>query len=250
MLFGASNMKKLSALVLAGFVLASPLAAAPSADAPEKLNYAWRLKGGLSWLARLAFPSSGRGTLETNAAGNVRSRLTINANDSKGYYLYESMMAPTGTQTLTSRSAYAYGDSRRDERVAFDVANGVAHVQKTTNEGSSSKTHKLESATPQDVLTSIYYLRQHADEIRTLKQAKVFSGANGYDVLFQPLATTTMRVGGSDLRVRPFTLKPVGSDAKRFPGTVHVWLSDDERHLPVRIDVEQKYATLKLDLQQ
>jgi hypothetical protein len=244
-------MKKLSAFVLAAFVAASPLAAAPSADGTaEKLNYAWKLKGGLSWLVRLAFPSSGRGTLETNAAGNVRSRLTMNADDSKGYYLYESMMAPTGTQTLTSRSAYAYGDSSRDERVAFDVANGVARVQKTTSEGSESKTHKLESATPQDVLTSIYYLRQHADEIHAPKQAKVFSGANGYDVLFQPLATTTMRVGGSDLRVRPFTLKPLGKDAKRFPGEVHVWLSDDARHLPVRIDIEQKYATLKLDLQQ
>ncbi|HWS72132.1 MAG TPA: DUF3108 domain-containing protein [Thermoanaerobaculia bacterium] len=244
-------MKKLSAIVLAGFVLASPLAAAAPADAPaEKLTYAWRLKGGLSWLARLAFPSSGRGTLETNAAGNVHSRLTISADDSKGYYLYESMMAPTGTQTLTSRSAYAYGDSRRDERVAFDVPNGVAHVQKTTNEGSESKTHKLESATPQDVLTSIYYLRQHADEIRSPKQAKLFSGAKGYDILFQPQPTTMMRVGGANLRVRPFTLEPVGNDAKRFPGEVHVWLSDDARHLPVRIDIEQKYATLKLDLQQ
>lgn len=244
-------MKKLSAFVLAGSLLASPFATAAPADASaEKLTYAWRLKGGLSWLARLAFPSSGRGTLETNAAGNVRSRLTINADDSKGYYLYESMMAPTGTQTLTSRSAYAYGDNHRDERVAFDVANGVAHVQKTTNDGSESKTHKLESATPQDVLTSIYYLRQHADEIRTPKQAKLFSGARGYDVLFQPQPATTMRVGDSDLRVRPFTLKPVGSDAKRFPGEVHVWLSDDARHVPVRIDIEQKYATLKLDLQQ
>src|SRR5437870_13071386 len=81
-LFDLSNMKKLSALVLAGFVLASPLAAAaPAEGSAEKLTYAWRLKGGLSWLARLAFPSSGRGTLETNAAGNVRSRLTINADD-------------------------------------------------------------------------------------------------------------------------------------------------------------------------
>jgi hypothetical protein len=242
--------KRLPALFLAGLFAAAPLAAAPADGSAEKLNYAWRLKGGLSWLARLAFPSSGRGTLETNAAGNVHSRLTINAGDAKGYYLYESMMAPTGTQTLTSRSAYAYGDSTRDERVAFDVANGVARVQKTTNDGSESKTHKLESATPQDVLTSIYYLRQHADEIRTPKQAKVFSGANGYDVLFQPQATTTLKVGATDLRVRPFTLKPVGNDAKRFPGEVHVWLSDDARHLPVRIDIEQKYATLKLDLQQ
>jgi hypothetical protein len=241
---------KITALLLATLVVASPLAAAPADGGAEKLHYAWRLKGGLSWLARLAFPSSGRGTLETSAAGNVSSRLTINADDAKGYYLYESMMAPTGTLTLTSRSAYAYGDSRRDERVAFDVANRVAHVEKTTNDGHETKTHKLESSTPQDVLTSIYYLRQHADEIRTAKQAQLFSGAHGYDILFQPLRTTTLRVGTTDQRVRPFTMQPVGNDAKRFPGTVHVWLSDDAQHVPVRIDIEQKYATLKLDLQQ
>ena len=241
--------------ILGFFALATALsvgslsAAEPAPLAHERLSYSWHLKGGLTWLARLAFPSSGRGTLETQESSTVNSRLTINASDSKGYYLYESQMLPEGIKTLTSRNAYAYGSSSRDERVAFDVANRVAHVSRTTNEGSETKTHRLESATPQDVLTSIYYLRQHADEIRTPKHAEIFSGAHGYDVLYVPGPAAPMRVGGVETPVRAFAIKAVGTDAQKFPGEVHVWLTDDARALPVRIDIEQKYATIKLDLQ-
>lgn len=238
---------KSAAFLLTAVVLASPLMAAEPAT-NERLSYSWRLKGGISWLARLAFPSSGRGTLETRQAGLVNSRLTINADDSKGYYLYESQMEAEGTKTLTSRNAYAYGSSARDERVAFDVPNRLTHVQKTTADGSETKTRRLESVAPQDVLTSIYYLRQHADEIRTPKHAEIYSGANAYDVLYIPLQASTMRVGGKDVRVRQFSIKPVGDDAHKFPGAVQVWLTDDDRALPARIDIEQKYATLKLNL--
>ena len=96
------------------------------------------------------------------------------------------------------------------------------------------------------MLTSIYYLRQHADEIRTPKKAEIFSGSSGYDVIYVPKPATTMRAAGSDVRVRPFTIKPVDSDAKI--GEVRVWLTEDAQHVPVRIDIDQKYATFKLEL--
>jgi hypothetical protein len=231
---------RLLSLLLGGLVLAAPMQAQS-----ERLSYTWKLKGGISWLASLAFPSSGKGTLETSEGGTVSSRLTISA-DPKSYYLYESSMLPAGTKTLTSRNAYSFKSSQRDERISFDSDKGLARVQKTTNEGQETKVKKLESQTPQDVLTAIYYLRQHANEITAPKKAEVFSGAKGYDMVFQPLPITTM----NGMRVRPFTMKAVGDDAKKFPGEVRVWLSDDERRVPVRIDIEQKYgATLKLDLE-
>jgi hypothetical protein len=234
---------KLLAILLGGFVLAAPLSAAQIGN--ERLSYRWKLQGGISWLASLAFPSSGRGTLETHEADTVNSRLMISA-DPKSYYLYESSMLPAGTKTLTSRSAYSYKSSVRDERVTFDLAKGLSRVQKTTNEGQETKVRKLESETPQDVLTAIYYLRQHAAEITAPVKAEVFSGTKGYDMVFQPMPITTM----NGMRVRPFTMKAVGDDAKKFPGEVRVWLSDDERRVPVRIDIEQKYgATLKLELE-
>jgi len=238
---------KFAALVLAGIVSAAPLGAAPlTGSGVERLSYSWHLKGGISWLAKLAFPSSGRGMLETHESNTVHSQLTIQGNEPSSFYLYESSMLPEGARTLSSRNAYSFHDDVRDERVSFDPAKREAEVQRMTNDGHETKLKKLESAAPQDVLTSIYYLRQHADEIRTPKKAEIFSGASGYDVIYVPKPTTTMRATGSDVRVRPFTIKPVDSDAKI--GEVRVWLTDDAQHVPVRIDIDQKYATLKLEL--
>ena len=237
--------KTLAALALAAVVSAAPLGGGTGV---ERLSYSWRLQGGFSWLARVAFPSSGRGTLETQEANTVHSQLTIQGKEASTFYLYESSMLPDATKTLSSRNAYSFRDDMRDERVSFDTSNGVAHVQKTTNDGRETKLKKLESAAPQDVLTSIYYLRQHADEIRAPKKAEIFSGAKSYDVMYIPQATTTVRAAGSNVRVRPFTIKPLDRDKANI-GEVRVWLTDDARHVPVRIDIDQKYATLKLDLQ-
>jgi Protein of unknown function (DUF3108) len=242
------NRKFAAIALLAGVVSAAPLGAAPLTNGVERLSYAWRLKGGLSWLVKVAFPASGRGTLETHEAGNVHSQLTIQGKEASSFYLYESLMAPEGTRTLSSRNAYSFGDDRRDERISFDPVNQVAHVQKFTSDGNETKLKKLESAAPQDVLTSIYYLRQHADEIRTPKKAEIFSGTSGYDVIYVPQPAMTMRIGGSDVRVRPFTIKPVDGDKAKI-GEVRVWLTDDAKHVPVRIDIDQKYATLKLELE-
>ena len=230
--------------LLAGVVSAAPMLAAPlTSNGSERLSYSWHLKGGLTWLAKLAFPSSGRGTLETHEANTVHSQLTIQGKESSSFYLYESSMLPDATRTLSSRNAYAFGSDHRDERVSFDPATRQAHVQKFTSDGNSSKVKTLESAAPQDVLTSIYYLRQHADEIHTPKKAEIFSGASGYDVIYVPKPVTTM----NNVRVRPFTIKPVDPDGK--VGEVRVWLTDDAQRVPVRIEIEQKYATLKLELQ-
>lgn len=242
--------KSIASLLLAAAVTTAPLSAAPlnNAEGVERLTYSWRLRGALAWIARIAFPSSGRGTLETREGGTVSSRLMINASDEKGYYLYESQMSPEGATTLVSRSAYSFGDSSRDERVSFDPDRGVAEVQKTMNNKTETRTKKLESAVPQDVLTTIYFIRQHVDDITTPRHAKFFSGAKGYDVMIRPLPAKTVRIGKNDVRVRPFAITPV-DDEGRFGGEVRVALSDDERHVPVTIDIQEKYARLNLQLQ-
>jgi hypothetical protein len=148
--------KKLGVIALLAAVLSAvPLGAAPLTNGVERLSYAWRLKGGLTWLAKLAFPASGRGTLETHEAATVHSQLTIQGKESSSFYLYESSMLPEGVRTLSSRNAYSFGQDHRDERISFDPVQQVAHVQKFTNDGNETKLKKLESAAPQDVLTSI-----------------------------------------------------------------------------------------------
>jgi len=228
--------KTIAALLLAGVALSLPARA-------ETLTYSWRLKGGITWAAKLAFPASGKGTLQTDQSGNVHSQLTIIGKDEPGaFYLYESLMAPDGAKTLSSRNAYAYRNDHRDERINFDTAKGLTQVHRVDNDTNETRVKKLSSPEPKDVLTSIYYLRQHADELRMPKRAEIYSGSKGYGVLYVPQPATTV----NNVAVRPFRIQPVGGGDKT--GEVRVWLTDDAQHVPVRIEIDQKYATLKLDL--
>lgn len=223
------------------------LATAPLSAAPpvEKLHYSWSLKGALSWLARIAFPTSGVGTLETRSGSSVQSRLQITSPDQRGFAFYESRMSPDGSRTFTSADGFTWSDRGQENRVVFDYANGVARVERHTEDGVKKKVRQLRGSVPQDVLTSIFYLRQNANEITSPRQAQVYSGGKPYTFMFTPRPVTMLRVGNESFRVRPFSISPTSEDKK---GTVRVWLTDDARHLPVSIEIEQNYATLKLSL--
>jgi hypothetical protein len=121
----------------------------------------------------------------------------------------------------------------------------ITRVQKQDDEGTEVKVRQLASTTPQDVLTSIYYLRQHADEVTAPRTMQIYTGGKPYLFRVVPQPVTTTKIDTRTYRVRPFTLTPL-TEGKR--GEVRVWLSEDERRIPVRIEMEQKYGTLKLDV--
>ena len=236
----------LVALLSLSLSVATPVGAAPlSRGGTETLRYSWSLRGGLAWIARVAFPGSGTGTLETSSADAVRSRLTITTPSQKGYAFYDSKMSRDGERTFASADGYSWLNRAEEQRVTFDYPNRVARVEKRSSDGVETKTRKLEDDTPQDVLTSIYYLRQNADSITSPRRASVFSGGKPYSFLFTPRPLTSITVNGRSHRVRPFEITPEGGEKK---GTVRVWLTEDEQRVPVRIDIEQNRATLQLEL--
>jgi hypothetical protein len=73
---------------------------------------------------------------------------------------------------------------------------------------------------------------------------QLFSSGKGYTFKVTPKPVTTMQVGSKTYRVRPFVMTPV--DSKK--GEVRVWFSDDEARIPVRIEMQQRYGTLKMDV--
>lgn len=228
---------------------ASPAGAVPLVNGgTETLQYSWTLKGALAWVARVAFPGKGTGTLETSAADGVRSRLTITAPNQKGYAFYDSRMSRDGERTFASADGYTWHNRSEEKRVTFDYLNRVTQIEtRSSSDGIEKKTRKLEHETPQDVLTSIYYLRQNADSIVAPRRAQVYSGGKPYTFLFSPRPSVDMRVSGKLVRVRPFEITPVDGQKK---GTVRVWLTQDAQRVPVRIDIEQNHATLQLQLKQ
>ena len=121
---------KVSRALLFAVSFAFPAAAAElnCSGAPnvETFKYSWRMRGGLSWIAGIMFPTSGVGELKTTfPTGQTRSidsSLLITApNGTKGgFYAYESQMDETGQRTLMTYHAYAWRDKSRKERTLFD----------------------------------------------------------------------------------------------------------------------------------
>lgn len=241
------------ALALSMLMLAS---ASAFAEGTEELRYSWRLRGGVRFLAGLVFPTSGVGKLRTTAPvegrHTIQSELLITAPGGKdgGYYAYESEIDERGAKTLMTYHGYAWGKKSRNERTIFDYVKRLARIHKETPEEIENKVKKLPEGDEQmrDVLTAIYFMRQNAQSITGPMQTRIYSDGKEYPVVLRPGERKTFVVSGkrSTATVYEIVDAPGG---KKWPGGVKVWLTDDARRLPVRIEIQQSMAALQLDLQ-
>ncbi|HJQ39409.1 MAG TPA: DUF3108 domain-containing protein [Thermoanaerobaculia bacterium] len=248
---------------LAAVTLVLVSASAFAADAScnhtnvEQLRYSWRLKGGIRFLAGLVFPTSGVGSFKTTypvAGGDhaVHSELLITAPTGKqgGYYAYESQIDDRDTKTMMTYHAYAWGKKARSERTIFDYIKRLARIHKQTTEETENRVKKLPAETQQtrDILTAIYFLRQNAHTLKAPMQTTIYSDGKEYPVIFQPGPDKVMTMDGRRVPAKEFAIVDAPG-GKKWEGGVKVWLTSDERRLPVRIEISQSIASMQLDLQ-
>ncbi len=224
----------------------------------EEFRYSWRLRGGVRFIAGLMFPTSGLGNLRTVYPGDggkdrsIRSELLITAPSGKqgGYYAYESQMDESGGKTLMTYHGYAWGKKSRTERTIFDYVKGLARIRKQTPDVVEDRVKKLPENDEEfrDILTAIHYLRQNALTITEPMQTTIYSDGREYPVIFRPGQRRTFVIAGRSTPARGFEIVDAPG-GKKWPGGVKVWLSDDERRIPFRIEIQQSVATLQLDLQ-
>ena len=253
-------MRKMASLIAAVLVLAaapafaSDLSCRGAAGNIEQFRYEWRLKGGLGWLAGFVIPNDGIATLRTEfpTAGTqfISSELLITAPEGKsgGHYLYESEMDPNGARTTKTVSGYAWGSKAREERITLDYEKRLARIYKRTPEKTENKVKPLPPGAMRDVLTAIYYLRQHSTRITKPLTTKVYSEGKEYPVVFRPLDGKTFNFEGKRTSARGFEIVDAPG-GKEWPGTVRVYVSDDDRRIPFRIEITRSMATLQLDLE-
>ncbi|MGZ8867310.1 MAG: DUF3108 domain-containing protein [Thermoanaerobaculia bacterium] len=240
-------------LLVSGPVSATELNCKGAAGHVEEFRYSWRLRGGLSWIAGLLVPTSGSGHLRTAfptaAVPHISSELLITApkGRSGGFFHYESEMDRTGERTLMSMSAYAWGRKAREERATFDYAKGTFRVRKETPEKVENKTRPIPDAHLRDVLTAIYFLRQNAHRISGPMMTEIYSDGKEYPVIFRPAGTASFKIEGRRVNARAFEIVDAPG-GKKWPGEVKVYISDDARRIPFRIDITRSYAALQLDL--
>jgi len=216
----------------------------------EEFRYSWRLRGGVRFLAGLMFPTNGVGNLRNTYSDKLHSELVITAPNGRqgGFYEYESDIDGTGKTLMTSHG-YAWGKKSRNERTVFDYVKGQARIRKETPDEVENRVKKLpESDDFRDILTAIHFLRQNANTLNKPVQTNVYSDGKEYPVVFKPGTRKMFTIEGKPTAARAFEIVDAPG-GKKWPGGVTVWLSTDERRMPVRIEIRQSVATLQLDLQ-
>ena len=219
----------------------------------EDFQYKWRMRGGLAWVAGLVFPTSGVGELKTvfpkDGSQLIDSQLLITAVDKSGFYVYESQMERGGQRTLMTYHGYAWRNKSRKERTIFDYIKRLAHIHKETPEKQWDKTEQLPAEALRDVLTAIYFLRQNATTIKLPITTRIYSDGRSYPVIIRSTERRSFKMEGKDINSIGFEIVDAPGGNRKWPGGVKVWVSDDERRIPFRIEIMQSMASLQLDLQ-
>jgi hypothetical protein len=246
-------IRRISCAALVMVVSASAFGADLKCATPgnvEEFNYSWRLRGGVRFLAGLVFPTSGVGNLKTSYGNTIHSELLITAPTGKkgGFYAYESDMDAQGGKTLMTYHGYAWGKKSRNERTVFDYVKGQARIRKETPEEVENRVRKLPEADQfRDILTAIHFLRTNAGSITKPLQTNIFSDGKEYPVVFRPADRKNFTIDGKPLTAVGFDIVDAPG-GKKWPGGVKVYLSNDARRIPVRIEISQSIASMQLDL--
>jgi hypothetical protein len=244
-------------LLALAFVCAIPSASAVELNCRgpanvESFHYAWKLRGGLSWIAGIMFPTTGVGELKTTypspARNAIDSSLLITASGKGGFYAYETEMDAAGQHTLMTYHAYVWKDKSRKERTLFDYKAGVAHLHKETPEKQWDKTDPIPAGSFHDVVSAIHYLRQNAATIHGPVGTMIYSDGKSYPVIIRPANREVFMLGNQQVAASGFEVVDAPG-GRKWPGGMKIWLSDDARRIPFRIEIIQSMASLQLDLQ-
>jgi hypothetical protein len=254
---GASPPKRRRHVILAILVLIPLCANATELNCHgpanvESFKYSWRVRGGLSWVAGFLFPTSGVGELKTTFPSpgqhSIDSSLLITANGNSGFYVYESQMDESAQKTLMTYHGYAFKNKSRKERTLFDYVKRLAHIHKETPEKAWDKVAPLPANEMRDMLTAIYFLRQNAATIRGPVTITIYSDGKEYPAIFRPSSRQVFTIEGQKVPAVGFEIVDAPG-GRKWPGGIRVWMSDDARRIPFRIEIVESMASLQLDLQ-
>jgi hypothetical protein len=245
----------LAILLIAGSASATDLNCKGPSNV-EDFRYTWRMRGGLSVIAGLLFPTSGVGQLKTTYTGGperaLTSQLLITPSDGRGgFYVYESAMDQNGERTQMSYHGYAWKNKSRKEKTIFDWAKKIARIYKETPEKKWDKTSPLpQNEDLYDILGAIYFLRQNATTIRAPLTTTIYSDGKAYPVMMRPGERRTFKIEGREVSAIGFEIVDApNSSGKKWPGGIRVWFSDDARRIPFRIEIQQSMASMQLQLE-
>jgi hypothetical protein len=239
-------MRKLSVVLLAILIALLTGSDAMALKIPERLEY------DLTWMGILA----GRATLKVEDSGEdilFKSR-AVSSPAVSVFYKVEDIAVSSlkkGKHKTLPGILYNYrvrqseGRHRKDREVVFDLkgkkATHIDHLEKNRKE------YEIGSNT-MDALTCFYHVRFLPLEPGKPVYARIFDNRKYYRLEVQVLnrAQITTSLGTfNTILIKPI-LRTEGLFQRK--GDVLIWLTDDERRLPVLLETKVKIGSIKATL--
>lgn len=238
------NRRTMSAVILS-LVLLSSLGAKRKRPAGfawrRESNQAFQVGETITYGVRYGVVPSGTATLRVDGIQPVGRRkayfLVSEAKSSKSVDVFhkirerqESWMDTESLSALKFHDASQEGRYRRDSTTTFDVPRrSVRHVYKTSK--SEGETGTSTPPYAQDTISVIYYLRTRDLKPGTKYEIPINTGGENFmvTVLVKGIEKIKTPAGKFDC----FHVQPVAAGKSDVKGQLEVWLTTDERRVPV-----------------
>lgn len=257
------NPKTLRSVVLAVIAACacpadSPVAqtASPSRDARttlpnhETLDYAieWRLINAghakLDWYGSPTLKGGWEGKLHLESAGLV-SRLFYVSDD------YTTQMT-SGLCATSTFMAAREGSRSRDTKVSYDASAKRADLfEKDLKTNAVLKKQIDIPPCAHDIIGALYALRSMNLEPGKTVQIPVATGKKSVSLKIESKAREEIKVPAGTEKTIRYEVFAFDNQLYSRPGHLHIWLTDDARHLPVQIQIRLQFTigtiTLRLE---
>jgi hypothetical protein len=143
------------------------------------------------------------------------------------------------------------GKNKREQKAVFDRETGrVIYSEKNLlNKTAQPKVKEADSpAWVLDVLSAIYYLRAMKLEQGKIIPIPLSEGGNVYNVEVIVVGVEEIKVDAGKFRAIKLDVKAFDGRYTRRKGEMQMWITDDERRLPVRAKIKSSGATVTISL--
>ena len=163
----------------------------------------------------------------------------------------ESAVDPTPFVALRTSKLYEQGKRARVSEAVFDhQAHKVTWSERDPNQSGSTTTTILEFSEPiQDVLTVIYFIRTQRLEVG--KSFDIPLSDSGRVFRMSVAVVERKRIDTVLGRVNAFRVEPAmfgATNLSRSRGQLSIWITDDDRHLPVKAQLKVDLGTFDIKL--
>ncbi len=160
---------------------------------------------------------------------------------------YETHIHPLDGLTRKFVFAMNEGGKRKDRVLLFDQARHIVTRIVRENGQTQSQIYEIPEGC-QDNLSSLYAMRSEDFTVGDSLTLRVFEGKKNWELIVDVLAKEEIEVKAgtfTTLKVHP-KLKFEGIFRRK--GELHVWMTDDKRHIPVLMKSEVRIGSINAEL--